>query len=51
MFGFVPSLKLLVKTFDKLVGNIIAKALHADAQHIVKCFDRHLICTVAVSDD
>ena len=36
LFGFVPSLELLVKAFDQIVRNVVFKALNANVLSTVK---------------
>ena len=49
LLGLVPSLELLVKAFDEIVGNIIAEALHTDMLYPIQRLDRHLIGEVTVT--
>lgn len=51
LFGLVPSLELLVKALNEIVGNVIVKALHADMLNSIQCLDRHLIGKIAVADN
>ena len=44
LFGFVPSLELLIKALNEVVGNIVLKALNADVPHPrEQGFDRNLV--------
>lgn len=36
LFGFVPSLELLVKAFDQIVRNVVFKALNSNVLSAVK---------------
>lgn len=36
LFGFVPSLELLVKAFDQIVRNVVFKALNSNVLSTVK---------------
>lgn len=49
LFGLVPSLKLLVEALDKVVGDIIVEALHADMPDPMQCLNGHLVGKVAVT--
>ena len=51
LFGFVPSLELLVKALYEVVGNVVGKALYADVLYIIKCLNRRLVRAVTVGDN
>lgn len=51
LFGLVPSLELLVKALDEVVGDVIAEALNADMLNPMQRLNRHLIGKVAVADN
>lgn len=36
LFGFVPSLELLIKAFDQIVRNVVFKALNSNVLSAVK---------------
>ena len=44
LFGFVPSLELLIKALNEVVGNIVLKALYPDMAHPrEQGFDRNFV--------
>lgn len=47
LFGFVPSLELLVKALDEVVGNVIVEALNADVLYPMQRLNRHLVSGVS----
>ena len=52
MYGFVPSLEMLVKTLHSVVGNIIFKTLYPNVLGVTKnglC--RHFICRITVRNN
>lgn len=49
LFGFVPSLELLVEALYEVVGNVVVEALHTDVLNPMQRLDRHLIGKVAVA--
>lgn len=49
LFGFVPSLELLVKALYEVVGNVIVETFHADVFYPIQRLDRYLIGKVAVA--
>ena len=49
LFGFVPSLELLVKALYEVVGNVIVETFHADVFYPMQRLNRHLIGKVAVA--
>lgn len=51
LLGLVPSLELLVKALDEVVGDIIAEAFHADVPHPIQDLDGHPVGRVAVADN
>lgn len=51
LLGLVPSLELLVKALDEVVGDIIAEAFHADVPHPIQGLDGHPVGRVAIADN
>lgn len=51
LLGFVPSLKLLVKALNEVVGDVVVEALDTDVLNPVQRFNRHLVGKVAVGDN
>ena len=49
LFGFVPSLELLVEALNEVVGNVVVETLHADVLNPTQRLDRHLIGKVTVA--
>lgn len=49
LFGFVPSLELLVKALYEVIGNVVIEALHADMFYPMKCLNGHPIGKVTVA--
>ena len=49
LFGFVPSLELLVEALYEVVGNVVVEALHTDVLNPMQRLDRHLIGKVTVA--
>lgn len=51
LFGLVPSLELLGKTLNEVVGNVIVKTLNADVLNAIQRLNRHQVGKVAVADN
>ena len=51
LLGLVPSLELLVKALNEVVGNIIVEAFHANMLYPIQRLDRYLIGKVTVADN
>ena len=49
LFSLVPSLELLVKTINEVVGNVIVKTLNTDVLNPIQHFNRHLVGKVSVT--
>ena len=49
LFGFVPSLELLVEALYEVVGNVIVETLHADVPDPMQRLNRHLVGEAAVT--
>ena len=49
LFGLIPGLELLVETLNKIVGNVIVEALHADMLDPMQRLDRYLVGKIAVA--
>jgi len=52
LLGLIPSLELLVETFDQVVGDIILEAFDTDVLGFrQEGLDRDIISTIAVGND
>ena len=51
LLGLVPSLELLVKALDEVVGDVIVEALNTDMLNPMQRFNGHLVGEVAVADN
>ena len=51
-FGFIPSLETVVKSFDKIVANIVLKALDTNVFSMRKvALSRNLVGTIAIANN
>lgn len=51
LFGFVPSLELLVEALYEVVGNVVVEALHTDVLNPMQRLNRHPVGKVTVADN
>ena len=51
LLGLVPSLELLVKALNKVVGGVVMEALHADMLDAIEGLNRHPVGRITVADN